>query len=74
MGAVWNYNMTFFGLKSGQDLENQAPHPHQVQFLGLPPLPEYATGPRSAAVYNKRILMQYMPPPLSPVFETKLSW
>ena len=28
--------MTFFGLKSGQDLENRAAHPHQ-EFSGVPP-------------------------------------
>ena len=28
--------MTFFGLKEGQDLENQAAQPHQT-FLGVPP-------------------------------------
>ena len=30
--------MTFFGLKEGQDLENQAAQPHQA-FLGVPPPP-----------------------------------
>ena len=29
------WKMTFFGLKYGQDLENQAAHPHQT-FLGVP--------------------------------------
>ena len=28
--------MTLFGLKSGQDLENRAAHPHQ-EFSGVPP-------------------------------------
>ena len=28
--------ITFFGLKSGKDLENQAAHPHQ-EFPGVPP-------------------------------------
>ena len=30
-GLVWKrvWKITFFGLKSGQDLENQAAHPHQ---------------------------------------------
>ena len=30
--------MIFFGLKSGQDLENRAAHPHQ-EFPGVPPPP-----------------------------------
>ena len=33
---VWK--ITFFGLKSGQDLENRAAHPHQ-EFPGVPPPP-----------------------------------
>ena len=38
-GLVWKrvWKTTFFGLKSGQDLENQAAHPHQ-EFPGVPPL------------------------------------
>ena len=37
-GLVWKrvWKTTFFGLKSGQDLENQAAHPHQ-EFPGVPP-------------------------------------
>ena len=37
---VWKrvWKMTFFGLKSGQDLKNRAAHPHQ-DFLGVPPPP-----------------------------------
>ena len=31
---VWE--ITFFGLKSGQDLENRAAHPHQ-EIPGVPP-------------------------------------
>ena len=35
---VWKrvWKMTFFGLKQGQDLENQAAQPHQ-KFPGVPP-------------------------------------
>ena len=35
-GLVWKrmWKMTFFGLKSGQDLENRAAHPHQ-EFPGV---------------------------------------
>ena len=29
---------SFFGQKSGQDLKNRAPHPHQ-EFPGVPPSP-----------------------------------
>ena len=34
---VWKrvWKITFFGLKSGQDLKNRAAHPHQ-EFLGVP--------------------------------------
>ena len=37
-GFVWKRvrKITFFGLKSGQDVENQAAHPHQ-EFPGVPP-------------------------------------
>ena len=37
-GLVWKRvgKITFFGLKSGQDLKNQAAHPHQ-EFPGVPP-------------------------------------
>ena len=37
---VWKrvWKITFFGLKSGQDLKNRATHPHQ-EFLGVPPPP-----------------------------------
>ena len=39
-GLVWKrvWKITFFGLKSGQDLKNRAAHPHQ-EFLGVPPPP-----------------------------------
>ena len=39
-GLVWKrvWKITFFGLKSGQDLENRAAHPHQ-EFPGVPQLP-----------------------------------
>ena len=39
-GLVWKrvWKITFFGLKSGQDLENQAAHPHQ-EFPGVTPPP-----------------------------------
>ena len=32
------WKITFIGLKSGQDLRNWAPHPHQ-EFPGVPPTP-----------------------------------
>ena len=37
-GLVWKrvWKITFFGLKSGQDLKNRAAHPH-VDFPGVPP-------------------------------------
>ena len=37
-GLVWKrvWKITFFGLKSGQDLKNRAAHPHQ-EFPGVPP-------------------------------------
>ena len=39
-GLVWKrvWKITFSGLKSGQDLENWAAHPHQ-EFPGVPPPP-----------------------------------
>ena len=33
----WVWKITFFGLKSGQDLKNRAAHPHQ-EFPGVPPV------------------------------------
>ena len=38
---VWKrvWKITFFGLKTGQDLKNRAAHPHQ-EFPGVPPPPE----------------------------------
>ena len=37
-GKVWKrvWEITFYGLKSGQDLKNGAAHSHQ-EFLGEPP-------------------------------------
>ena len=37
-GLVWKrvWKITFFGLKSGQDLKNRAAHPHQ-ELLGVSP-------------------------------------
>ena len=37
-GLVWKrlWRITFFGLKSGQDLKNRAVHPNQ-EFPGVPP-------------------------------------
>ena len=37
-GQVWKrvWKMARFGLKSGQDLENRAAHPHH-EFQGVPP-------------------------------------
>ena len=37
-GLVWKrvWKITFFGLKSGQDLKNREVHPHQ-EFPGVPP-------------------------------------
>ena len=37
-GLVWKrvWKITFFGLRSGQDLKNRAAHPDQ-EFLGVPP-------------------------------------
>ena len=39
-GLVWKWvrKIAFFGLKSGQDLENRAAHPHQ-EFPGISPPP-----------------------------------
>ena len=39
-GLVWKrvWKITFFGLKSGRDLKNQAAHPHQ-EFPGVTPPP-----------------------------------
>ena len=43
-GLVWKRvrKSTFFGLKSGKDLENRAVHPHQ-EFPGVP-APPWGTG------------------------------
>ena len=41
---VWKrvWKITFFGLKTGQDLKNRAAHPHQ-EFPGVPPPPRGRT-------------------------------
>ena len=40
-GLVWKreWKITFFGLKSGQDLENRSAHPPPQEFPGVPPPP-----------------------------------
>ena len=45
-GLVWKrvWKITFFGLKSSQDLKNRVAHPHQ-EFLGEPPRHPYAESP-----------------------------
>ena len=45
--TVWK--ITFFGLKSGQDLKNRGAHPHE-EFPGVPPRGGFslATGPMSS--------------------------
>ena len=45
--------MTFFGLKSGQDLENRAAHPHQ-ELPGVRPLRGSGAGCKSCH-HNHRI-------------------
>ena len=45
--------MTFFGLKSGQDLENRAAHPHQ-ELPGVRPLRGSGAGCKSCR-HNYRI-------------------
>ena len=47
--------MTFFGLKSGQDLENRAAHPHQ-EFSGVPPPQEKLLAPRGG-YQNCRLML-----------------
>ena len=54
-GLVWKraWKITFFGLKSGQDLENRGAHPHQ-DFPGVPP----GAYRHSQAVFLSHILLK----------------
>ena len=52
--------MTFFGLKSGQDLEDRAAYPHQ-DFPGVPPWPSRSSGDgpcRNIGTLPARVLKQ----------------
>ena len=63
-GLVWKrvWKITFFGLKSGQDLKNRAAHPH-VDFPGVPPFPPRACSQawkfKLPAVYLEHCFLQY---------------
>ena len=48
--------MTFFGLKSGQDLENRAAHPHQ-EFSGVPPPPQGKVSCIQGGYQNCRLML-----------------
>ena len=60
-GLVWKRvcKITFFGLKSGQDLENREAHPHQ-EFQECPPGSELRKATTSTSV---TFIGEYPPPP-----------
>ena len=60
-GLVWKrvWKITFFGLKSGQDLENREAHPHQ-EFQECPPGSELRKATTSTSV---TFIGEYPPPP-----------
>ena len=57
-GLVWKgvWKITFFGLKCGQDLENQAAHPHQ-EFPGVLPREASVPTPRYGQYLTRAVAM-----------------